>query len=184
MVKDPLRSQADSIGDRAVLERTGRGRAEWFTLLDAAGATGWGHTAIARWLVAEHEVDGWWAQSVTVAYEQARGLRAPGQRPDGTFEASVSRAMDAPPEACRTWFLEEGRRGRWLDVVPEVRGVSRTVRWTWPVSTRVTISFQPLPQDRTRVTVTHHGLPDGAALAERKAAWAERLDALRGLVAG
>ncbi|WP_250446370.1 SRPBCC domain-containing protein [Actinotalea sp. C106] len=184
MVKDPLRGQADSIGDRAVVERTGRGRAEWFDLLDAAGAPTWGHAAIARWLTTEHAVDGWWAQSVTVAYEQARGLRAPGQRPDGTFEASVSRAMDAAPEACQAWFLEEERRGRWLDVVPELRGVSRTIRWTWTDGTRVTTSFQPLPQGRTRITVTHHGLPDGEVLADLKGYWSARLDALRELLAG
>src|SRR5215468_4941239 len=35
---------------------------------------------------------GWWAQSVTVAYEQFTGHRIPGQRPDGTFQTSVSKA--------------------------------------------------------------------------------------------
>jgi hypothetical protein len=39
-----------------------------------------GHTEIARWLVAEHRIGGWWAQSVTVAYERARGVRAKHER--------------------------------------------------------------------------------------------------------
>ena len=35
----------------------------------------------------------WWAQSITVGFEQARGIRRPGQRQDGTYEASVSRTV-------------------------------------------------------------------------------------------
>ena len=34
----------------------------------------------------------WWAQSVTVAYEQDSGRRFPGQRPKGTFQTSVSKS--------------------------------------------------------------------------------------------
>ena len=64
----------------------------------AAGATELGHSKIARWLVEEHRVDGWWAQGITVSYEQARGLRAPGQRADGTFEASVTKTLPATVE--------------------------------------------------------------------------------------
>lgn len=86
-------ASADNVGDDAVVSATGRSRAEWFALLDAAGATGWKHQAIANWLVAEQGIDPWWAQGVTVGYEQARGIRVPGQRQDGTFEVSVTRTI-------------------------------------------------------------------------------------------
>lgn len=81
------------ISDERVRSATGRSHEEWFRLLDAAGATAWTHAAIARWLSHEHDVDGWWAQGVTVAYEQARGMRLPGQQSDGTFSASSSRTV-------------------------------------------------------------------------------------------
>ena len=82
------------LSEAAVLTATGKSPEEWFALLDAAGATGWTHTEIARWLFAEHEgIDGWWAQSVTVRYEQERGMRMPGQQSDGTFAVSVSRVI-------------------------------------------------------------------------------------------
>ncbi|MEW2147575.1 DUF4287 domain-containing protein, partial [Micromonospora vinacea] len=83
-------AQTERIADDLIRARTGRGWAEWFALLDAASATGWTHTRIARHLSTEHEVAGWWAQTITVGYEQARGLRAPGQRRGGGFEASAS----------------------------------------------------------------------------------------------
>lgn len=82
------------LSEAAVLTATGKSPEEWFALLDAAGATGWTHTEIARWLFEEHEgIDGWWAQSVTVRYEQERGMRLPGQQSDGTFAVSVSRVI-------------------------------------------------------------------------------------------
>ena len=89
----PVGSNAEGVGDDAVREATGRDRAEWFVLLDEAGAATWPHKDIAGWLVREHGVDGWWAQGVTVGFEQARGIRRPGQRQDGTYEASVSRTV-------------------------------------------------------------------------------------------
>jgi hypothetical protein len=180
MIKDPIRPNETAIGDAAVLARTGRGREEWFTLLDAAGALAWAHAGIARWLVEEHTVDPWWAQSVTVGYEQARGLRAPGQRPDGSFEAGASRTYPLPVEQVLRWLADAEQRDRWLDVVPEVRGTPsvRSVRWGWPDGTRVTIHLLGQPGDRTRVSVQHKGLADAEALPPRKAYWAERLDCL------
>lgn len=89
----PVGASEENVGDEAVLEATGRGRDEWFARLDAAGATGWKHRDIATWLVTEQRVDPWWSQNVTVAYEQARGIRRPGQRQDGTYEASITRTV-------------------------------------------------------------------------------------------
>jgi hypothetical protein len=39
----------------------------------------------------------WWAQSITVRYEQARGMPLPGQQPDGTFAVAVSRSLRGGP---------------------------------------------------------------------------------------
>ena len=79
---------------------TGRVWDEWFALLDAWGGVERPHPEIARWLNQEHGIPGWWAQGVTVAYEQARGLRAPRQR-----RAACSRS--APPDRAR----RSGRTG-------------------------------------------------------------------------
>ena len=67
-------------------------------------------------------MDAWWSQHVTVAYEQARGIREPGQRQDGSFEASVSRTVALDPvaalEAIADVVVAE------LDVEPLARNVS------------------------------------------------------------
>ena len=100
--------------DEVIRANTGRGWDEWFALLDEWGAAERPHTEIARWVVAEHEVGGWWAQGVTVAYEQARGLRAPGQRRGGLFEASASKTVAVPVDRLYAAFADPDLRERWL----------------------------------------------------------------------
>ena len=101
------------MSDDAIRERTGRGWDEWFALLDAWEASSRPHPEIARWLREEHGVGGWSAQSVTVGYERARGLRAPGQRPDG-WSVTASKTVAVPVERLYAAFGDDGLRERWL----------------------------------------------------------------------
>jgi hypothetical protein len=87
------------VSDVRLKAATGRVRAEWHALLDAAGAAGWKHPEIARWLYETQGVDGWWAQGITVGYEQAHGRRLPGQQADGTFSVTVTRTIASPRAA-------------------------------------------------------------------------------------
>lgn len=186
MVKDPVRRHEHAVGDDAVRERTGRTRQEWFALLDAAGASAWTHARIAAWLGDEHGVDAWWCQSITVAFEQARGTRAPGQRPDGTFEAGSSVTVPVPIDVAWVWCT--ARRAAWLDEDVEVRGetLHKTVRLTLG-GQRVLVSTDALPDSRTgprtRVTVTHRGLASSDEVAAQKGTWAARLRRLKELAA-
>lgn len=181
---DAIRSHEDAVGAQSVRDATGRSREEWFTLLDAAGAPGWDHPRIARWLATEHGVGVWWCQSVTVGYEQARGLRRPGQRADGSFEANVSRSIGADPDDVRPWLVEPGRRSRWLDDEPEVRSTRarRSVRWRWSDGSRAAVQLTPVRPGVTRVAVQHGGLAAAEQVATAKAAWAQRLATLQRLV--
>jgi hypothetical protein len=85
-------------GEKSVREKTGRAWDEWFKLLDTWGAKEKQHREIARWLSEKHQVDGWWAQSITGAYEQERGIRAPGQMADGTYTVNASKTVNVPLE--------------------------------------------------------------------------------------
>ena len=81
------------MSDDKVKAATGRIRDDWFALLDAEGAPEWDHPKIAKWLTEAQGVDGWWAQGITVGYEQARGRRVPGERADGTFAVSATKTI-------------------------------------------------------------------------------------------
>ena len=93
-----------------VRRATGRDRDEWFALLDAWGAAGRPYREIAGWLTGEHGISDWWAQKLIVEYEQARGLRPPGVRPDGTFEVSASKTMAVPVERLFDAFINSRQR--------------------------------------------------------------------------
>ena len=169
--------------DEAIRANTGRSWDEWFALLDAWGAVERPHPEIASWLVAEHGVPGWWAQGVTVGYERARGLRAPGQRRGGLFEATASKTVAVPVERLYEAFADPARRGRWLPDAPfEVRTAqpAKSLRADWEDgSTRVVVWFTARGDAKSQVALAHQRLPDAGAADKRKAFWRERLAALK-----
>jgi hypothetical protein len=180
--------QTERVSDALVRERTGRGWGEWFVLLDAWGATGRTHAEIARWLVDTHEVAGWWAQSLTVGYEQARGLRAPGQRRGGGFSAAGSRTVAVPVRRLFDAFADDALRRRWLpDAAVRVRTATapRTFRADWgDGSTRLVVGFAAVDATKSRVSVQHERLSGAEQAAELKAYWRDRLAALKRLLEG
>lgn len=206
------RSSEETAGDDKVLAATGRRRAEWFALLDDDGAASQSHGTIAALLMERYGVPGWWAQSVTVAYEQARGLRRPGQRPDGTYEVNVSRTVAASRSEIFAFASDDVARRLWLDgalsevalgdepVLLETVGATApaSVRWRWPATARggsdrgrviLALTDAPdradgTPSGKVRATVQHSRVLDPDDLPALKAFWAERLEALRDRVEG
>jgi hypothetical protein len=82
MQMTPQATGPRGFSDETVRARTGRTSAEWYAILDAWDGPSKGHTRMARYLVEEHGVSGWWAQSLTVRYEWERGLRHEAAAPD------------------------------------------------------------------------------------------------------
>lgn len=172
--------------DEVLIGRTGRTWDEWFAILDRWSATERTHTEIARWLVTEHRIDGWWAQSITVGYEQARGMRAPGQRADGTFEASVSKTIAVPVDRLFAAFASDTERERWLPNSPLTMRSMRepeVLRADWEDGTsRLEVVFTDKGPAKSSVVVVHKRLADGEALNLAKAMWRDELSQLKKLL--
>jgi Domain of unknown function (DUF4287) len=169
--------------DEVVRANTGRTWDEWFALLDAWGGAERPHAEIASWLSAEHEVGGWWAQGVTVAYEQARGLRAPGQRRGGLFEASASKTVAVPVDRLYAAFADPGLRERWLPgATLEVRTAhpGKSIRADWEDgSTRLVVAFTARGEAKSQVALVHQRVPDAETAERLKAFWRERVAVLK-----
>jgi hypothetical protein len=177
--------KAQGLADVSVRERTGRGWDEWFALLDAWGATGRTHAEIARRLTREYQVDGWWAQNVTVTYEQARGMRAPGQRSDGSFAATASKTISVPAERLFAAFDDAGLRERWLPgarLTVRKATAPRSFRAGWADASRIAAGFVAKGDGKAQVAVLHEKLADAEAAARMKEYWRERLAELKRLV--
>lgn len=175
----------NGVGDAAVRAATGRGWEEWFAILDAADAPTWKHPQIARYLAQEQGVSDWWSQMVTVGYEQARGLRAPGQKADG-FTAGGSRTLDAPAAMVYAAWMDDEKRSTWLPdvewtVTKATENKSLRILWSDGVS-RIDVDFRAKDGARSQVALQHSKLADAEAAAEYKQFWAEALDRLRELV--
>lgn len=165
---------------------TGRDRDEWFRVLDEWGAPERPYRDIAGWLTGEHGMSNWWAQKLIVEYEQARGLREPGVRPDGTFEAGVSKTLAVPAERAYAAFTEPQLRSRWLpgESLTERAGSrpGRLVRFDRADGTRVVVQFDVQPSGKCAVAVQHQRLPDVEAAEAAKSYWRERLADLKSLL--
>jgi hypothetical protein len=168
---------ADAVGGDAVVAATGKAREEWFALLDEAGATGWKHQAIANWLVAEQGVDPWWAQGVTVGYEQARGIRSPGQRQDGTFEVSVTRTIAAEVEpALRALAAVVTAQTGVEPLALNLAAKHPTARFPLESGEFLLASASARGAGKTSIGLVHGRMQGGDGLAEAKATLRSWLD--------
>lgn len=167
---------------------TGRDRGGWFAVLDAWGAAGRPYQEIAAWLTGEHGLSSWWAQKLIVEYEQARGLRAAGVRPDGTFTVGASKTVAVPAERLHAAFVDAEVRELWLPgalIRERTSQPGRSARFDWDDgATRVNVSVAAAGEAKSQVAVEHERLPDARAAEEAKAHWRERLDVLKAVLEG
>jgi hypothetical protein len=167
--------------DAAVKAATGCTWERWVKALDRAGARDWPHPTIAKHVRDKYKVTSWWAQTVTVGYERIKGLRAIGQRRDGSYEASKSRTFPVPVERLYAAFHDPRLRGRWLpgvDLTVRTATREKSMRITWPDRTSVSVGFSRRGEGKSQVAVQHERLPDQAAASRVKQCWSERLDGL------
>lgn len=185
------------MSDAAVQEKTGKDWSSWFRTLDRWGARDQGHKATASWLQEEHDVSGWWAQTITVEYERARGLRAVGQTATGDHALSAQRTVAAPVDLVMDWWLDGSKRDAWLLdelVAPAVHlgirapktsktAMGEVLRFRVlpdgaPNEHKVEVTFTDLG-DRTQVRLQHTAI---AAQEERdalKTRWGPEMDRMK-----
>jgi len=172
--------------DAILKERTGCTWERWVKALDHKQAHTWPHREIAKYVHEKYKIPGWWAQTVTVGYERIKGLRAIGQRRDGSFEASKSKTFPVPLARLYGAFHDARTRARWLpgvDLTVRTATRDKSLRITWPDRTSVEVGFIRKGADRSQVAVQHGKLADRAAVTRIKQYWAERLSALEEVLA-
>ena len=165
-------------GDEAVLSATGRDPESWFAILDEAGAMGWPHADIARWLSTEHGVPPWWTQNLSVRYEQVRGMRLPGQQSDGTFTASRTATIDGTLDAGYAAMVAAFSAELGEPASGRADGKRPFARWKPAGGGSVMASAEVVREGRVKVAVVHERLPDAAATGPAKEALGRILDRL------
>jgi hypothetical protein len=178
-----LAAASDERVSDAVIEReTGKTWDEWFAILNGWGARGKKHPEIAHFLRGEHGVPNWWAQSVTVGYERARGMRLKYEHADG-FAVSASKTIAVPVVALFEAFVDDAQRRKWLaegTMSLRTSQPRRSARFDWEDgSTRVAVGFTDKGPSKSMVALAHERLADADEAETMKAMWKERLAELK-----
>jgi hypothetical protein len=173
------------MSDAIIMEKSGRSWKQWVKTLDANGAEQMKHRDIAALVSNKYEVGPWWTQSVVVGYERIKGLRARGQRRDGTYEANKSRTFNVPVATLFDAWANEKTRKRWLtDARVKVRTATKpkSMRLDWEGSAIIAVGFLAKGASKSAVAVSHPKLPDKETAERMKQYWTDQLDALNELL--
>jgi hypothetical protein len=177
-----LAAALDLASDEKLVEATGKGWLAWIAILDAWGAQEQTHPATVTYLANEHAAPAWWRQTITVGYQRVRGMRRKHQQADG-YSVYASRTIGVPVERLFAAFVDDEIRARWLeDGTMTGRGAqpTRVARFDWEGGpTRVMVTFDAKGPAKATAYVTHERLPDPEAGEAAKAAWKDRLAALK-----
>jgi hypothetical protein len=167
--------------DATIKAKTGCTWERWVGALDYLGAKEMSHRDIVTLVNKKYKIDGWWSQTVTVGYERIKGLRARGQRRDGTYEANKSRTFDVPVTILFEAWTDAKLRDRWLNgesVKIRTATAPKSMRLGWSDGRIIAVGFAAKGKGKSSVALTHPKLPDKATADRLKQYWSDRLDAL------
>lgn len=155
----------------------------WLTFLEPHRELN--HTDMAKVVYAEIMRVGnskspeWWAQGVTVAYEQHIGRRQVGQQCDGKFSVTVTRTVPGDMDAALVLWREAMHDVRDIDGV-DVMGEPRITssdKWRyWKVDladgSRVNVNIQTKPTgDKSMLAINHDKLSSADDVERLRAYW-------------
>ncbi|MDN5899251.1 MAG: hypothetical protein L0H74_04215 [Brachybacterium sp.] len=148
----------------------------WTLRLDEAGGRDLDHASIARLLPQQWEISEWWAQGVTVAYEQIIGRRVVGQSCDGDFAVSASRTVPGDPDSVRDrWdgFMSPERREELGLTEPRLTDTATWRYWRAPVDdgTRLSVNITAKDEGRCTLGLEHKGIETAEGREVWKTAW-------------
>ena len=172
------------ISSDAVKAKTGKSWTQWFAVLDKAKARTMNHKQIVAVLTGKHGLPPWWRQMVAVGYEQAKGLRAKHEKPDG-FEISRVKTIGASVDDVYEAWGNTRRRAQWLPgakLTIRKATENKVLRVTWGDGSNIEVRLYPKGPAKTQIAVQHGRLDSARAAVKQKAYWGEAFDRLAQLL--
>ena len=169
---------------------TGRPWVAWIEYIDDNDGREMPHAKLSKFIAGSlaNEVDNpeWWAQSITVAYEQHIGRRIPGQLANGLFELAISKSIAKP----RSVLF--GEITKWFDTKSELNGQSplkprsteTPKRSNWRCSFLDKSTFAATVEDsgsKSKLVLSHTNVPTLHEAEEWKQYWRTVADDLTAL---
>ncbi|HVT40751.1 MAG TPA: hypothetical protein VHE78_17055 [Gemmatimonadaceae bacterium] len=169
------------ISEKSVKAKTGCTWERWVGALDRLGAEKMSHGKIVELVREKYRIDDWWSQMVTVGYERIKGLRARGQRRDGTYEVARSRTFNVAVTTLFDAWADADVRRRWFNAAGvKIRTAARpkSMRLDWAGGGIIAVGFIAKGESRSVLALAHTKVPDRETADGLKTYWSERLDTL------
>ena len=180
-----MSTRPSTTGDAALVNATGKTWRQWLAVLNEIKARDLSHKEIAARLRQDHHVSGWWAQMLTVRYEQEIGRREPGQTCDGDYKVGVSATFEGDMDALLTRWIQCFDPQTEFDGVArtDAPSVSKTEKWRyWRIAledgSKVTALFSQT-NGKARAQIDHEKLADQEAVESWRAYWKRELSAFK-----
>jgi uncharacterized protein YndB with AHSA1/START domain len=108
-----------AVSESSCKSATGKTLAEWFKALDKHGGVALGRRNLSKWIEHEHEVELWWAATITNEYEIARGDLGKDGKPKG-YSICPTKSIKASPNDCYAAFAASKALDSWYGPKNEV----------------------------------------------------------------
>lgn len=102
-----------AVSESSCKSATGKSLAEWFKALDKHGGVALGRRTLSKWIEHDHEVELWWATTITNEYEIARGDLAKDGKPKG-YSICPTKNIKATPKDCYQAFATAKALDAWF----------------------------------------------------------------------
>jgi len=189
--------------DAACRKATGKTLDQWFAALDALGGLEQNRRDRSQWLLEATGKDAWWANTLAVEYERARGQKEKDGRPTG-YSICSTKTIAAPIERVFAAFADAAALDRWLGAGTKLefadggtfsnadgdRGTFRRIRankdlrlsWEHPTlgpGTSVEVLFAGKGQGKTGVTLNHTRVATRREADQLRLGWQAAFEALK-----
>jgi hypothetical protein len=168
--------------DDRYLNGTGRTWSAWSRALKRLGAEKKSHKDLAALLEKKYDLSPWWAQSITVRFEQEIGRRQPGETCENTFQANVSKTITGDVREIFSRWIDRFSSFTSLNGVKVANDVtiSETKKWYyWRVklsnASAVSVNFSQKEENKILLQVNHDNLLNEEEAFFWKEFWKKKL---------
>jgi uncharacterized protein YndB with AHSA1/START domain len=206
-MKTPATDTPD-VTDASAREKTGKTLEQWFAHLDELGGIAKGRRELVNQLDSGAKLDEWWATTLVVEYERAKGAVEKDGKPKG-YSICSTKTVAAPLERVFAAFGDAKDLDRWLGGKTKIEfkdggslqngdgdratfqriRASKDLRLAWEHEKRakgsqVEVLFADKGKGKTGVTLNHTRIQERRHADELRAGWSAALDQLKQLLEG
>ena len=170
-----------TVNVKKIEEITGRSWEQWLTFFKKINADKLSHPEIAE-KICDEGVTAWWAQNITVYYEQQTGRRKPGQNCTGKFAVSIGKTLPGSMDAVLEKWLKVVKSHKKFDDLAITREptISKTEKYRYwrcgfANDSVLNVNFNQKTPDKTTISVQHEKLTSSEEVEHWRAYWKEFL---------